>query len=92
MVSKHPTSSSAWEEGQAKGEEETLKQVLCVRTEDGDEILRCPWGCWNKKPRKISHLDWVVVGWQHDVSHFAVIQDGTATVAGASELLVQQGL
>lgn len=74
----------------AKEEKETLKQALHMKRED--EILCSPWGCWNKKPRKTSGLEWVVVGWQHEVRCLAAIQDGAATEVGASEVLLQQGL
>lgn len=42
----------------AKEDKETLKQVLHMRREDVDGILWSPWGCWNKKPRKTSGLEW----------------------------------
>lgn len=52
------------------------------------------WGCWKKKLRKTSGLEWLwaVVGWQRDARCLTVIQDRATTEVGTSELLLQQDL
>lgn len=59
------------------------KQVLRVRRADG--ILWCPWGCWNKKPRKTSGLEWMRAGKR--IRHLTVMHGGAAMEVEASELL-----
>lgn len=52
------------------------------------------WGCWKKKLRKTSGLEWLwaVVGWQRDARCLTVIQDRATTEVRTFKLLLQQDL
>lgn len=54
-----------------------------MKREYRDGILWSPLGFRNTKPRKTTGLEWVVSGWQLDVTCLTVIQDGEDTEVGA---------